>query len=99
MSTNKRKYYDKEFKKSTVKLILKSGKSVRSISSEIGVNEQTLHKWKKAYLGKGENKLEIASSEEIGKLRKELERVTMERDILKKALAFFSRESEEDTGS
>ena len=94
MSTQKRNYYDEEFKKNTVKLLLESGKSVRSISKEIGVNEQTLHKWKKDYIGKTTNKEEIAASEEIRKLRIELRRAETERDILKKALAFFSRESQ-----
>lgn len=93
MSTRKRRYYDEEFKKSTIKFILESGKSVRQISKELGVHEQTLQRWKSEYLSDGSNKEEIAVSEEIRKLKLELNRVTTERDILKKALAFFSKES------
>ena len=91
MSTKKQKY-DAEFKDNSVKLLLESGRSVRQISQELGVNEQTLHRWKSNYLSKNGNKKEATEMAEVAKLKKELERVKMERDILKKALGYFSRE-------
>jgi len=93
----KRRTYDKEFKLSAVKMVLDGGMSVARISRDLGINENSLHKWKKAYLndqqnafpGKGKMKPE---EEEIRKLKKELVTATMERDILKKAIAFFAKE-------
>ncbi len=92
---SKLKSYDKEFKLSAVKLYLDSGRSVRQLSSELGIAASTLSDWIKAYnasgkegfAGKGHIK---ASDEEWVKLRKELAIVTEERDILKKALGIFS---------
>lgn len=94
MSAKKRVIYDSEFKKSAVKLVLENGQSVRSTARDLGINEQTLHKWKKAYENKPENAEDMKMSAEIRRLNKELEKARMERDVLKKALAFFSKESE-----
>ena len=97
--SEKRKTYDKEFKLSAVKMILEGGMSVSRVSKDLGVNENSLHNWKRAYLedqqnafpGKGRLKPE---EEEIRKLKRELHIVKMERDILKKAIAFFAKEKE-----
>jgi len=97
----KRKTYDKEFKLSTVKMIIEGGMSVRQVSRDLGINENSLHKWKRTYLedqrnafpGKGNMKPE---EEEIRKLKKQLARVTMERDILKKTIGFFTKDQEQD---
>jgi len=97
--SEKRKTYDKEFKLSAVKMIIEGGMSTAQVSRDLGVNENSLHNWKKKYLedrenafpGKGRMKPE---DEEIRKLQKELRRVTMERDILKKAVAFFSKQED-----
>ncbi len=97
--SEKRKTYDKEFKLSAVKMIVDGGMSISRISRDLGVNENSLHNWKKAYLadqqnafpGKGRMKPE---EEELRKLKKELTIVKMERDILKKAIAFFAKEKE-----
>jgi len=92
-----RRSFAKEFKISTVKLVLDSGKSVESIASELGISSNTLFNWKRKYLedaqnafpGKGHFK---AEQEEIRKRDKEIARLKMERDILKKALAFFAKD-------
>lgn len=97
----KRKTYDKEFKLSAVKMIVGEGMSVRQVSRDLGINENSLHKWKRDYLedqrnafpGKGKMK---PDEEEIRKLKKQLSRVTMERDILKKAIGFFTKDQEQD---
>jgi len=95
----KRKTYDKEFKLSAVKMVLEEGLSVAQVSRDLGINENSLHNWKKKYLeekenafpGKGRLKPE---DEELRRLQKELKTVKMERDILKKAMAFFAKEPE-----
>ena len=97
--SEKRKTYDKEFKLSAVKMVTEGGMSLRKVSRDLGVNENTLHKWKKDYLsdqqnafpGKGRMKPE---EEELRRLKKELARVTMERDILKKAIGYFTKVQE-----
>ena len=97
--SERRKSYDKEFKLSAVKMILDGEMSISRVSRDLGVNQNSLHNWKKAYLenqqnsfpGKGRMKPE---EEELRKLNKELSIVKMERDILKKAIAFFAKEKE-----
>jgi len=94
----KRQYktFDKEFKINAVKLALTGERTMKQISEELGINQNTLSNWKKEYLkdkdnsfpGKGYQKPEEA---ELTRLRKELSRVTMERDILKKAIAVFTK--------
>lgn len=97
--SEKRRSYDKEFKLSAVKMITEGGMSLLQVSRDLGVNENSLHKWKKDYLsdqqnafpGKGRMKPE---EEELRRVKKELIRVTMERDILKKALGYFAKVKE-----
>lgn len=94
-----KKTYDKEFKLSAVKMVTENGISVNRLSKDLGVNENSIYKWKKEYLldqknafpGKGKMK---PDEEATRKLQKELRMVTMERDILKKALGYFCREQE-----
>ena len=79
------KKYDKEFKKKAVKKYL-DGQSVASISREIGVNENTIHKWKKEILlVNGE-----IDQEKLA-MRKRIIELEMENEILKKAVQIFSR--------
>jgi transposase len=98
MSESKtRKRYDREFKLSAVKLVLDSGKSVGSIAKELGVSENALFIWKKRYMEDANNafpgKGHMQPEEENRRLKKELAHVTMERDILKKAVTFFAKET------
>jgi len=97
--SEKRNTYDKEFKLSAVKMIIDEGISARQVSRDLGICENTLYNWKKAYLqdqqnafpGKGRMK---PDEEELRKLKKELRLVKMERDILKKAIAFVAKQEE-----
>jgi len=92
----KRKRYDKEFKIDAVRLIVEKGRSVASVVRDLGVNENSLHHWRKqlledgqgAFPGHGRLKPE---DEELRPLRPELEEVKEERDILKKGLGYFSK--------
>jgi len=93
--SEKRKTYDKEFKLSAVKMIVEGGMKVSQVSKDLGINENSLHNWKRAYLldqqnafpGKGRMKPE---EEELRVLRKQVKRLEMERDILKKAIGYFT---------
>ena len=97
--SEKRRSYDKEFKLSAVKIITEGGMSLMQVSRDLGVNENSLHKWKKDYLsdqqnafpGKGNLKPE---QEELRKKDREIARLTMERDILKKAISYFAKVKE-----
>lgn len=94
-----RKTFDREFKISSVKLVLDSERSIASIAEDLGISKNTLFNWKNKYSedaknafpGKGHMKPE---EEEIRKLKKDLAHVTMERDILKKAVAFFAKDAQ-----
>jgi transposase len=92
-----RRSFDREFKISAVKLVLDSGKSVKSIAAELGISDNTLFNWKRKYQedaknafpGKGQMKPE---QEELRKKDREIARLKMERDILKKAIAYFTKD-------
>jgi transposase len=88
--------YDKEFKISAVKLY-KGGKKAADVARDLGVPLATFHYWIEQYDQEQENGFRgsgkpKASNEEMVRLRKELESVKMERDILKKAVAIFSKQ-------
>jgi transposase len=94
-----RRSFDREFKISAVKLVLDSGKPVKTIAAELGISDNTLFNWKNkynedaknAFPGKGHMKPE---EEELRKKDREIARLKMERDILKKAIAYFTKEQE-----
>ena len=93
----KRKTYSREFKVETVKLITERGESVSQVALDMGIHENTLYKWirelsakpQEAFPGKGHM---VSEAEELRRLKKENERLKMERDILKKAMAIFSQD-------
>ena len=93
--------YDKEFKSNAVELLLNSGKPLKPLAKELGVSDGALRAWRDDYLdkmgGSGERCPGGATprdmADELCRLRKELERVTRQRDILKKALGILSDQS------
>jgi len=95
MAESRRKY-DRAFKYEAVKLVAEGGRSVAEVARNLGVNENLLHRWKRQYLedtehafpGKGRLK---PPEEAVRRLQRELADVREERDILKKALAIFSK--------
>ena len=94
----KRRRFTAEFKAEVVRLAAGSGKPVAQIARELGIRDQLLHKWKRQAGaqtpgGNGVNPDHFTQEEEIRRLRRDLLRVTEERDILKKATAFFANES------
>lgn len=91
--TRSHKRYDETFKRSAVEHWMLSGKSVRQIAAELGVNVQSLHNWKKKFkelpAGQVAGTLEALQAENR-RLQRELQRVSVQRDILKKTLGIIS---------
>jgi transposase len=96
--TKKRRTYTGEFKAEAVKLITEQGRSVAEAARSLGIGENLLRTWKQAAAAggapafPGHGKLP-ALEDEVRRLRAENKRLQAERDVLKKATAFFARES------
>ena len=94
----KRKHYSRQFKVDAVKLITQQGYKTSEAARNLGIHHSSLRRWKKeldtnstqAFPGKGHMPPE---KEELYRLRKEVKQLRMEREILKKAAAFFAKES------
>lgn len=92
----KRKRYTKEFKDEAVKLVTEQGYRISEAARNLGINENMLGKWKRQLRekqnGGSETNDSAAMTAEIKRLQKENKRLQMEREILKKAAAFFANE-------
>ncbi len=88
--------YPAEFKGEAVRLVESSGKPVAQIARELGVSFESLRHWiKQSEIDSGERQgLTTDERAELAKLRREVKVLRQERGILKKATAFFARESE-----
>lgn len=90
----KRRQYSPEFKREAIELTKQPGVSCRQIALEIGINPNLLNRWKreaeatdaKAFQGSGSPR-----DEEVARLKRELARVTKERDFLREAAAYFAK--------
>ena len=99
-----RRSYDREFKIEAVRLATRGDKTMTQVASDLGINSNILSRWKRdladdpgfAFPGKGKLK---PADEDLRRLKKELRDVTEERDILKKALAIFSRNQDRNGDS
>ena len=91
MSDNRRKY-DEEFKKNAVKISYISAKSVKEVAEDLDISEQVLYRWRRKYQANGEKTDEATLKEENRKLQLENAELKMERDMLKKAAAFFAKQ-------
>lgn len=87
MATNTFRKYDDQFKLNALKMV-DNGQSVRSVAQSLGVNENLIHKWKNA-----RHAHQSSAEAEVIELRAKLRQVEQERDILKKALSIFSRQT------
>ena len=90
-----RNRYDRDFKVSAMKLIIEKHQSVAKVSRDLGVNQNTLHQWKRSFLDDSRNCFpgngKVTDYEdEMRSLKRELELVKEERDILKKVVGVFS---------
>jgi transposase len=92
----KRKRFDKEFKLSAVKLVLEGNQSISSVARDLGIADNTLQNWKKKYLKenmKPEDEF-VVDRAEYKRLLRENRVLREERDILKKAIGYFSQNNE-----
>jgi len=95
---NKRRTYTDEFKVDAVKLVTEQGYSVAEAARSLGVSGNLLRSWKTSFQANGDQafpgkgRLPVVE-EELRRLRADNKRLAMERDILKKAAAFFAREA------
>ena len=95
--TQKRKHYSKQFKIDAVKLVTEQGYKVSEAARNLAIHHSSLRNWKKqletdgnqSFPGKGHM---TSDKEELYRLRKEVKKLRMEREILKKAAAFFANE-------
>lgn len=91
-----RKPYPPEFRREAVELVRSSGQSMRAVARDLDVSYESLRLWvKQAEIDAGEREgLTSDEREELRQLRRENRLLRQEREILKKAAAFFARESE-----
>jgi transposase len=94
-----RRRYDKAFKLEVLRMIQQSDRTIQSIAQELGIHPGVISRWRRqfreqendAFPGKGH---QTPEDEEIRRLKKQLADVKEERDILKKAVAFFAKHPE-----
>jgi len=91
-----RRRFSQEFKVSAVRLVTEQGYSPAQAAKSLGVDPASLHAWLKKFAPAPED-AQLGSQgtvqAELRQLREEVRRLTMEREILKKATAFFAKES------
>jgi transposase len=92
MRTQRRKFTS-EFRAEAVALVRRTGQSANQIAKELGVSQTALSRWLRQSAVPGPRANGFQTAEEVQVLRREVERLRMERDILKKAAAFFANES------
>lgn len=98
MKMNKKRAFSDEFKTEAVRRVLADGKKPAAVARELGIERQRLFAWlKRAEALSGQKQRDVLDEDdraELERLRRENERLKMEREILKKAAAFFARESQ-----
>ena len=98
MTKRKRQKYTQEFKEEAVKLVTEQGYQIAEAARNLGIHANMLSRWKREIEGSIESSPGIGSlndvHSELRRLRKENKRLKMEREILKKAAAFFAKESD-----
>ena len=92
-----RRRFTKEFKEEAVKLITEQGYQISEAARNLGIHANLLGRWKKEIEGGSDEEFTPGSTKaiqaELNRLRKENKRLKMEREILKKAAAFFAKET------
>ncbi|QEG22084.1 transposase [Mariniblastus fucicola] len=93
-----RRTFSEEFKRDAVNLIVSEGYSFRAAAEAVNVNENSLRSWHRKYAPEPEPCGPEASLQQVleenKRLRKQLKRAELEREILKKATAYFAKESQ-----
>ena len=92
----KHKRYDKDFKLQAARLVTEQGYSLREAAERLGISAWSIRYWIKKYRQTGELSPEnqtASAADELKQLRNEIAKLRMENDILKKAAAYFAKES------
>ena len=93
----KRRTYSRDFKIAAVKKVIEQGLSYAQVANDLGIHGSMIRGWKKIFEQDGTLAGEVTSSssveDELKRLREENRQLKMERDILKKATAFFAKEN------
>tara|TARA_R110002073_G_C9389456_1_gene573637 strand:- start:951 stop:1241 length:291 start_codon:yes stop_codon:yes gene_type:complete len=94
---DKRRTFSREFKLAAIKKVIEQGLSYAAVAKDLRVGENLVRKWKKSFDEDGTFQVEGIGSQsieaELKRLREENRQLKMERDILKKATAFFAKEN------
>ncbi len=92
-----RRIFSREYKLAAVKKVVELGLSYSEVARDLGIRDNLIHNWRKAFEADGTLKAEVENSPnveaELRRLREENRQLKMERDILKKATAFFAKEN------
>ena len=89
----KRKVFDQQFKDEALRLVAISGKSVNQVARDLGINPNTLHHWRNDAISERRMPVDPHETPEqaIKRLERENKLLSEERDILKKAIAYFAQ--------
>src|SRR5579863_10080068 len=87
-SARRRRTYPKEFRRDAAALVIDQHRSIADVARELGVVEQTLGNWVR------QERIDPEMREENVRLRREVKRLTMERDLLKRSVAFWVKEQD-----
>jgi transposase len=94
---NQRRTFSREFKLAAVKKVIEQGLSCAQVARDLDLRDNLIRNWKKTFEQDGTLESEITSNssveDELKRLREENRQLKMERDILKKATAFFAKEN------
>ena len=98
MAEVKRRRYTEEFKREAVKLVCESAHPVAQVARDLGIPDNVLYRWtaqhRQAEAHGTTRADQRTEAEELTRVKRELARVTQERDFLRRAAAFFARESQ-----
>ncbi|MDA0834300.1 MAG: transposase [Planctomycetota bacterium] len=92
----KGKRYDREFQLNAARLVVEQGYSVAEVSRKLGVANWSISRWIVRFRERGELKVDnqaVAEADELRELRKQNQQLKLEVEILKKAAAYFAKES------
>jgi len=93
MSNQTRRRFSDEFKEEAVKLITEQGYKVSEAARNLDINASMLRRWQRELSPESDGSIDADEKAELQRLRKENKTLRMEREILKKAAAFFAKES------
>jgi transposase len=98
MAAETRRQYAEDFKREAVRLVRESAHPVAQVARDLGIPENVLYRWRAQHRQAEAHGTTPAAqhveTEELMRVKRELARVTQERDFLKRAAAFFARESQ-----